>query len=81
MQGLAYGDQTTEPHAADVCQVSQVDDQTSESFGNASSAMLFELRGVLGVHAAADNKHYLICYLPSLDIHSSRYFRTSIFTI
>ena len=39
------------------------------SFGNAGSALLFELRCVLGVHAAGDKQYHLVGYLSSLNGH------------
>ena len=68
-QGLGYRDETSEPHAADVYQLSQVDDQASTSFGNPGVAFLFELRCALGVHAAGHKQYQLIRYLLLLDSH------------
>src|SRR5579862_4223035 len=60
LQRLAYREESPKPHAADVCQLSQVDDQTSKSFRNAGSTMLFELRCVLSVHPAGDKEYHLV---------------------
>ncbi len=71
-QGLGYRDETSEPHAADVYQLSRVDHQTIKSFGNAGFTLLFESRRALGVHAAGDKKYHLVRDLLSLDGHKRR---------
>ncbi|MGD0471234.1 MAG: hypothetical protein ABSA54_22915 [Terriglobales bacterium] len=50
-------DDGTKSHAADICEILQVDNETRKPLGDAGLAMFFKLIGVLGVHAADKMQH------------------------
>jgi hypothetical protein len=60
LERLADRDERTEPHAADVSQFAQIDDQDGQSSGDTSVAVLLKLRSILGVHAAGHKKHSVV---------------------
>lgn len=69
-QLLGDGDERTKPHAADVCEIAQIDDEAWETLCNAGLALPFKLNSILGVHAAGYMQHNLIPDLGLFNGHS-----------
>lgn len=53
-QFLCDRDHRTQPHAADVGEIGQINDQSPAPVCNAGFALPFKLNSILGIHAADD---------------------------
>jgi hypothetical protein len=70
-QLLGDRNERSKSHAADVCEIAQVDDEDRKPFGDAGFAVLFKLNGGLGVHAAGNTQDNLVANLCLLNGHNT----------
>jgi hypothetical protein len=69
-QLLGGRDERAKPHAADVREIAQIDDEAREPLCDAGLALPFKLRGIFGVHAPGYMQHNLIPDLGLFNGHS-----------
>jgi hypothetical protein len=63
LKRLGEGEESPEAHATNICQFSQVKQETGVTFGNPSLAILLKGRRIPGIQTARDKKYALILYL------------------
>jgi hypothetical protein len=70
-QLLGGRNERSKSHAADVCEIAQVDNEVRRPLRDAGIAVLFKLNGCLGVHAPCNMQYDLVANLSLLNGHNT----------
>jgi hypothetical protein len=70
-QLLGNCNERSKSHAADVCEIAEVDDEVRRPLRDAGVAVLFKLNGSLGVHAAGNMQYNLTANLSLFNGHNT----------